>query len=884
MTELPSGTVTMLFSDIEGSTALLHRLGDEWGAALTAHRSILRRAFADHSGVEMGTEGDSFFVVFASARAALLAALAAQRGMHAHSWPGDRPVCVRIGLHTGEPQRHDDGYIGADVHRAARIGATAHGGQVVVSSATQALAGRVPGAVFRDLGRHRLKDLPEPEHLFDVVADDLPSDFPPPRSLGRISSLPVFATGLVGRDADIAAVDELLRSSRLVTLTGPGGAGKTRLATAVAAAAADRYPDGVWFVGLSSAADLTAMWTQLGEVIDADVHAAADPADAVHAAVDTWRALLVLDNLEHLPDVDEPIAALLSAAPHVDVLATSRRALLLAGQHEFPVEPLAVPHDATDAEGSPAVELFAQRARAVRPGFAVDAANAADVAELCRRLDGLPLAIELAAAHLRLLSPTALLARLDTRLGRGVTAGDRPERQRSLGAAIAWSYDLLPEADRAVFRRLGVFRAPADLDAVAAVTGLVGDAVYEVASRLVETSLVRVVPGADGEPRLTLLQTIRGFALERLATTENGADEPATRLRHLRWCVTAAGRAVQRLRGPLHTRALDELAGMEDDIRAALDFALRPAVDDADRERITLGNQLLVDVSTRYWYSFGSVAEARAWQERGLQLAREDEPAAMFWLLHGLGKSLLQDGEIEAAASRFDRALHLARRIADGALESRALNDLAIVRRAAGSATAARDLLEQAFAAAQAAGHVTYQARSLGNLAVVLVDAGDYTGAADALRRAMEVNAAAGNNFDLAVDRLNYTATVLRAEGPVAALVRYREWAHSILDFRENQLSVDVVEVGAAIAAGLGAAVTAARLLGAADALRALHRMPRSPQEKELTTAWLAAARAALPEQQWDEAYRAGEALAPAAAAAEVAALHAPVDQGAARP
>lgn len=884
MTDLPSGTVTMLFSDIEGSTLLLHRLGEEWGAALSAHRAILRRAFADHEGVEIGTEGDSFFVVFASARRALLAALAAQRGMHAHAWPGDRPVQVRIGLHTGEPQRHEDGYMGADVHRAARIGATAHGGQVVVSAATRALAGTVPGASFRDLGHHRLKDLPESEHLFDVVTDDLPSDFPPPRSLGRTSSLPVFATELVGREADVAAVDELLRRSRLVTLTGPGGAGKTRLATAVAAAAADRYPDGVWFAGLSSAADLPAMWAQLGEVIDADVHAAADPADAVRAAVRGWRALLVLDNLEHLPDVDEPIAALLSAAPHVDVLATSRRALLLAGQQEYPVEPLAVPHDASDAARSPAVALFAERARAVRPGFTVDAANAGDVAELCRRLDGLPLAIELAAAHLRLLSPKALLTRLDTRLGSGVTAGDRPERQRSLGAAIAWSYDLLSEADRAAFRRLGVFRAPADLDAVAAVTDLAGEAVFDVASRLVETNLVRVAASADGEPRLTLLQTIRGFALERLATIDDGADELATRMRHLRWCVTAAGRAVQRLRGPLHTRALDELAGIEDDIRAALDFALRPSATETHRERITLGNQLLIDVSTRYWYSFGSVAEARAWQERGLRLAQDDEPAAMFWLLHGLGKSLLQDGEIEAAERRFDRALQLARRIGDAALEARALNDLAIVRRAAGSAAAARELLEQAFAVAQASGHVTYQARSLGNLAVVLIDGGDYAGAADALRRAMEVNAAAGNHFDLAVDRLNYTAAVLRAEGAAAALPRYREWAQSILDFRENQVSVDVVEVGAAIAAGLGAAVTAARLLGAADALRARHRMPRSPQEKELTADWLAGARAALSEQQWDDAYRAGALLPAADAAAEVAALPAPADQPAVSP
>lgn len=879
MTALPTGTLTMLFSDIEGSTVLLHRLGDAWGDALSAQRRILRTAFGSHGGTELGTEGDSFFVVFTSARDAVHAAVDAQRALAAERWPDAANLRVRMGLHTGEPERHEDGYIGSDVHRAARIGAAAHGGQVVVSSATRALAGRLPELTFRDLGHHRLKDFTDPEPLFDLVAPGLATDFPPLRSLGRVAALPSAPTPLVGRDKELRDLAALLDESRLVTLTGPGGCGKTRLAVAAAAEAGQHCPDGVWFAGLSSAADDTAFWTQLGDVLDAPASADAEPAVAVIEHLAARTVLLVLDNLEHIAGADLAVARLLDGAPHLTVLATSRRPLLLAAEREYPVEPLAVPagSDAAAVATSPAVELFVQQARAVRPGFALDDGNRADVAELCRRLDGLPLALELAAAHQRLLSPHALLGRIDSRLGSGVTAGDRPERQRSLGAAIAWSYDLLDAPDRAVFRRLGVFRSPADLDAVAAVAMPDGGDVIGTANRLVGTSLVRVVTGSDGEPHLALLETIRGFAQERLLAEDNGSDEAATRLRHLRWCVEASERAVSRLRGPLHPRALDELAAIEDDVRAALDFALQPV---ADADRLALGHRLLIAVSTRYWYPYGSVAEARRWQERGLRLADDTDRAATFWLLRGLGMSLEQDGEADEAEQLFARALDMAQRMADGALETRALNDLAIIRRRAGEHAAARALLEQGLDVATAAGDTAAQALTLGNLAVVCIDVGDHAGAAEAVRQAMDIDAAAGNLYSLAVNRLNYTATILRAEGAPAALSRYRSWAESVLAFRENQLTIDLVEVGAAIAAGLGEARTAARLLAVADARRAQDGIERSPQERTMVQDWLAPARHAISADEWEAAYASGEGVSAADAVAEVSALPTPLPAG----
>lgn len=481
MPALPSGTLTLLFSDIESSTVAVNRLGARWGEALDAQRRILRSVFDEHGGHEMGTEGDSFFIVFASARHALMAAVEGQRLLYQHEWPDGVPVRVRMGMHTGEPTQHDEGYFGIDVHRAARVAAIAHGGQIVISEATRQLVSDVnEGVSRRDLGWHRLKDLKEPEHLYDVVVEGLPSQFPALRSLGTLANLPTIGTILVGRDIELDELNTRFERDdvRLVTLTGTGGSGKTRLALAVAASLEEQFPTGIFFVALHTADRAALMWGTIAEAVGATGVTDEGPEERTLRFLFERRALLLLDNLEQIPDADVVVSQLLNSAPDVRVLATSRRPLHLVAEHEYPVLPLELPapdtEDRQQAGGAAAVEFFVLRAQMAQPKFSLTHSNTPDVVKLCRRLDGLPLAIELAAARCRLLSPRALLSRIDDRLGVGVTASDRVERQRTLGKTIAWSYDLLAPAGQQVFRRLGVFSRSADIAAVENVVGTDG--------------------------------------------------------------------------------------------------------------------------------------------------------------------------------------------------------------------------------------------------------------------------------------------------------------------------------------------------------------------------------------------------------------------------
>ena len=579
---LPTGTVTMLFSDIEESTALLRRLGDRYGQALSAQRALLRAAFAGFGGRELGTEGDSFFVVFESAGDAVGCCVAGQRALTGHDWPGGVPVRVRMGLHSGEPTRHEDGYVGLDVHRAARIAAAAHGGQVVLSDATRQLAeSRLPAGVsVRDLGWHRLKDIEAPERIYQLAAPGLPDGFAPLRSLGAPSRLPVPMTPLVGRDRDLEQLRGALTGPgiRLVTLTGTGGVGKTRLALAAAAALDQDFPHGVFFVALAAVRDAEVMWKTIADSLDVTGDGPAE--QAVTGYLADRRVLLVLDNLEQLDGAAGVVAGLLAAAPALVVLATSRRPLHLPGEQELPVPPLQVPREASveDAAASAAVRLFVQQAGMARPGFAVTEGNAADIAAICGRLDGLPLAIELAASRVKLLAPRALLARLGRSLDLAAADVGQPSRQQTLRNTIAWSYDLLAPDLAGAFRRAGVFAGGCDLDALAAVAaagpGPGGGAdPLELAAGLHDVSLITVTDGADGEPRVGMLETIREYALERL---EQAGDLDDARRRHAEYYAGVAERADEQLRGsgPAHLAALDRLEAEHDNLRAALAWSL----------------------------------------------------------------------------------------------------------------------------------------------------------------------------------------------------------------------------------------------------------------------------------------------------------------------
>ena len=863
--ELPSGTLTLLFSDIEGSTALLLRLGEAWGDALSTHRALLRSAWAAHGGAEMGTEGDSFFVVFESAHDAVRAAVAAQQAVHVQSWPQGVTLRVRMGLHTGEPKRHEDGYVGEDVHRAARIGATAHGGQIVVSATTARLVRDLEHAAaieLRDLGEHRLKDFPDPEQLFDVVAPGLPSAFPPLRSLGRKVALPRSPTELIGREGELDVVVAQLRDhgQRLLTITGPGGSGKTRLATEVASSLDTHFRDGVYFVPLHTVTTPEAMWRALAEAVGAPSDVAPDA--AVHQALAKSQVLVVLDNLEQIAGADGVVAQLLDVGAGVSVLATSRRPLLLVAEHEFPLAPLSVPaSDSTDdVARSAAVTMFVERSAMARPEFAVTDDNRPAIAELCRRLDGLPLALELAAAQTRLFSPRALLERLDSALGSGLTAADRPERQRSLSATISWSYELLEPADRAVFRRLSVFRRAADLAAVAAVAadgpdGAGDGEVVAAVTRLAAASLLQIGQDASGEPRVGMLETVRRYAADRL---DESGDAPRTRQRHLNWCADVAAEASDMLHAPLHTRGLDRFAEIDSDIRAALDFAFANA--GASPDIVRRGQDLLLAVTT-YWFTRGDAALARQQQQRAVDLIGSEPQPGSTDLLFVLGRSMFQQGDLEPAERTLRRAVDLARGSDEPEQESRALNLLGIVRRQAGHTDEAMALLEQSLAIARRIGSLARQAFALGNIAIVHIDRGEFAEAAGAAEEAMRLNAETGNVYAVAIDRLNHCVAVVHSAGATAAAVEFQRWLPDLLAFGSGPLAIDALEVAAMIAVALREPVTAAKVLAVAERERAAAELPRAAAEQKLIEPWRRAAHEALDEQEWATAQAQGAAL-----------------------
>jgi predicted ATPase len=826
----------------------------------------LRVCFEAHGGVEMGTEGDSFFIVFESARDAVLAALEGQRRLQEHVWPDDASLRVRMGMHTGEPQRHEDGYVGIDVHRAARIAGTAHGGQTVLSEATRMLLGALDAGVgIRDLGWHRLKDLDAPEHLFDLTVSGLVSEFPPLRSLGTPANLPLPSSTLVGRDGELVELRSTLQrpDARLVTLTGPGGTGKTRLALAVAAAVENEFPSGVYFVGLQAANRAQLMWASIAEAVDANGESEETPHERVAGFLADRRALLVLDNLEQIPDADRVVSSLLASAVQVRVLATTRRPLHLVGEYEHPVPPLELPGPGVDefdaAQRSGAVELFVHHARMVRPGFRLTRGNVDDVVELCRRLDGLPLAIELAAARSRLLTPRALLSRIDQRLGDGVTASDRPERQRSLGATIAWSYDLLEPAEQQVFRRLGVFAQACDLTAIEAVVATDEVDPLDVVAHLVDASLVRVTDGPDGEPRISMLVTIRSFARDKLR--ESGETE-ATRMRHALWCRDFAAEIDEMLHGPAQMSALDRVGAVEDDIRSALGWCLRP-MREVGSERTECGFDLLMHM-TGYWYRFGYVTEGRGWHERAVAIADDsitpDGPTVVH-ALHGMGVLALQQNDVAVGTATLERALAMAQRVGDQEIEARELNSLAVGLRMRGELPRARELLETSVRLAREVGNAGRESTALSNLVVVLIDNGEYVAAAEAGRRAVAASKEIDDPWAVALDQANLAMALLRAEGPDAAYECLSDMAQRAVTLADSDLSISVVEEFAVIFAVMGDQERAVRLLGTADTQRAATGLARAAPDQAILDEAFGAVRDAVDAADWQRTYQDGARL-----------------------
>jgi predicted ATPase/class 3 adenylate cyclase len=691
---LPEGTVTFLFTDIEGSTRLLQALGDDYRHLLTLHGELTREAIQQHLGAEVSTEGDSFFAAFTSAQDGLGAAIAAQRAFAGAAWPSGVTVKVRMGLHTGQGALGADGYVGMDVHRAARISDAAHGGQILVSAATRGLLDslHLDGADLLDLGAHQLRDIEFPEHLYRVRVPGLPDNAAPPRTR-RLGNLPVPPTSFIGRARERAEVRAHVAASRLVTLIGPGGTGKTRLAIQVATELADDYTDGAFFVPLDPVSDPMLLVPAISQALGLADSGPTNPRERLVGYLAGRELLLVLDNFEQIRPAAGTVDDLLGAAEGLRVLVTSRAALDLYGEQLFPVPPLSAP----DATQLPPVErlgeyesiaLFSERARAVQPAFALTSANAVAVAEICARLDGLPLAIELAAARVRLLPPEAILKRLATRLDLlESSAVNLPIRQRSLRGAMAWSYDLLDERDQRLLERLSVFAGGCDIEAAASVCnpeGELGADVLDGVGRLVDNSLVRQRE-LRGEPRFLLLQTIQEFAAERL---EERGDGAAVRARQADWCAAFLDGWQEELNW-LATDALARIGTEHDNLRAAI----RSSVEEGRPEMA----QRIVAATWRWWQRTGLLAEGRWWCDFVVShAAGAARTVGRAKALLALGSIAYWQGDLATIETSYREAYDIYQGVADPAGIAEAIFCLSFIPFFKGDTAAARELLNDA--------------------------------------------------------------------------------------------------------------------------------------------------------------------------------------------
>ncbi|MGH2401834.1 MAG: adenylate/guanylate cyclase domain-containing protein [Candidatus Limnocylindria bacterium] len=874
MATLPQGTVTLLFTDIEGSTRLVQALGSRYREVLETHQLLLRQAF--RSGVEVATQGDSFFVVFESALDAVAAAVAAQRAFAGHPWPPDAAVRVRIGLHTGQATLGGDSYVGFDVHRAARIAGSGHGGQVLLSESTHALVNRAlpDGVTVRDLGEHRLKDLAVPERMFQLVIDGLPTDFPTLQAAGDPrSNLPAQLTSFVGRERELAELEALAREHRLVTVIGTGGTGKTRLMIQAATEMVAERPDGVWLVELAPISDPELVIQAIARGLGIRNDSGRPLIETVTDFLRTKSLLLLLDNCEHLiASIADVVEAMLASAPTISLLASSREALGVSGERVFQVPSLGLPdrshgsgehrHSAeawlSEARAAEAVRLFVDRATAVLPSFSLTATDTPAVVEICRRLDGIPLAIELAAARVPLLSVQEIALRLGDRF-RLLTGGRRTAlpRQQTLQALIDWSWELLTDDERRLLRRLSVFAGGCTIEAAGAVTRLPDEPMagadptldtLEVLGRLVGRSLV--VVDRSGGTRYRLLETIRQYARDRLLEAGEGS---VVRARHLRHYLDLALRAEPELQGPDVVTWLALLDADADNLRAAIDWSLdeepsagvrlclalalywrlrsltegleylRRAVEAArslpDNAR-NLVARVLAAAANASWMA-GSAAVGRPWAEESLRRARElDDPRALAEALIAMAMTTVFVGEADGVLEWTDEALRLAE--ATGAWSS-----IAFVQ--AGLAQWNVEGGDHEAAAARLASATTAAERSANPEAIAFtaLSRGRLDGFGRRLPEARRAFAAAIEGYEqlgddgMALVARSDLAHALRFNGAAEeAIGVYRATLHAWQHAGNRGAIANQLESVAFLALERKEARPAARLLGAAEAIR----------------------------------------------------------------
>ncbi len=814
----PRGTVTLLFTDIEGSTVLAERLDERWPELLAAHNRLLRTVFAAHGGTELGTEGDAFFVSFTTAGSAAAAAAEAQRALASHAWPDEEAIRVRMGLHTGEPTPTADGYVGLDMHRAARVTAAAHGGQVLLSQTTRdLLPENLDGLTFRDLGDHRLKDLTGPQRLHQLCVEGLTVDFPPPRTIeGRVTNLPVQPTPLVGREAELEAVRTLLfeESTRMVTLTGPGGTGKTRLALQIAADLVGEFPDGVYGVLLAPISDPDLVPLELARVLGVEESSSLSLVEALKAELRNRRVLIVFDNFEHVGAAAEVLAVLLGACQRLKMLVTSREPLRIAAERQYSVPPLA---------GSEAVLLFVERARAVRADFELDDETRTIVTEICARLDGLPLAIELAAAWAKVLPPASLLRRLENRLELPAARGrEVPARQTTLRQAIAWSYDLLGEDERRLHARLSVFMGGFTLEVAGRVVGASELDVLEGVASLVDRSLLREAEEAGGEARFSMLETIREFAREQL--TQAGEEDELLE-RHALEFARFAEEADAGLRADDQLFWFGRLEAEHDNLRAALDSSLASGdVETALRLGGTLG---------WFWYTHGHGMEGCN-RLTELLTATEGAPETLRARpMYALGVLVDQRGDSARAAELVERSLAIFREEGDRERVGAALNSLGSIKRALGDLDAARSLLEESLAIRRELGDQARAASSLGNLGVLAFERGDLDEAESRFLEALELDRMHGNEWGASATLDSLVAVAIERGDHARGRELNREMLASAQRVGDQESIAFGLEKAAILAAVENQAARAGRLAGAADAVREAARIDRSDFDRE---------------------------------------------------
>jgi predicted ATPase/class 3 adenylate cyclase/DNA-binding CsgD family transcriptional regulator len=771
MQSLPTGTVTFLFTDIEGSSQRWELDTEGMRAAVAWHDAVMRACIEEHHGHVFKTMGDAFFAVFVDAPAALAAAVAIQRTLGtgagtsgAAAPPGSRlpaPVRVRIALHTGVAEARDGDYFGPPLNRAARLLAAGHGGQLLVSEATRGLLrGQIADDVrLSDLGEYRLRDLQTPERVYQVTAPGLAADFPPLRTLdSRPHNLVLPLTGLINRDQEVTAVAELLGRDdvRLVTLTGPGGVGKTRVALQVAMLLLPVMADGVFLVSLAPLTDPALVASAIVQALDLRQRGDRPARDQLFECLRGVSMLLVLDNFEHVLSAAPLVTELCANAPNLTVLATSRERLNLRGEHEVAIAPLAAPPARAGvrppASGAmnqpsdtglpapdaglmmyPAVQLFVERAQAVRGDFELTSENAAAVAEICRRLDGLPLAIELAGARTNVLPPQALVGRLEQRLS-VLTGGPRdlPPRQQTMRGAIAWSHDLLNDVEAAVFRRLSVFAGSFTIEAAEAVCNPnrePGSDLLQGITSLVEKTLLAKAPGDDADPRFVMLETVREFAREKL---EEAGEVATVRTAHLQFYRRFGRRALTGLVGPEQLTWLARLDVELDNIRAALDWSLT-------EQRLIPNGQTLAAALTLYWWLGGHLVEGRDWLARLLTADRGQATEARVIALYATAQLGVYSRGYRQIHPILEDCVPLCRAMQVTYILSPALALLSFIHALNGDAAAARAAVDEAVSTIDAIPDAAFQSQVwfwLGRTAFLLGDD-------EAAQRAWEVGSAA---------------------------------------------------------------------------------------------------------------------------------------------